>query len=73
MDPNAERDVIGYKVYRQVQQGAVELACPLTDPEVAECVDVSPPPEDNHYLRYWAVDVDRDPAGAERDGAASAS
>ena len=70
--PNAERDVIGYKVYRQTQGGTPELACPLSGPEVAECVDVSPPPEDNHYLRYWVVAVDRDPAGAERDGAASA-
>ncbi len=70
--PGPERDVVGYKVYRQALQGPLELACPLTDPEVAECVDVSPPPEDNHYLRYWVVAVDRDPAGAERDGAASA-
>ena len=41
--PNSERDVIGYRVYRQAKNGPVELACPLTDPEVAECVDPSPP------------------------------
>ncbi|MGH2838426.1 MAG: hypothetical protein ACRDJY_08780 [Thermoleophilaceae bacterium] len=70
--PSPERDVIGYRVYRQTQSGAVEPACPLTDPEVAECVDASPPPEDNHWLRYWVVGVDRDPAGAEREGAMSA-
>jgi hypothetical protein len=71
--PNAERDVIGYRVYRQAKNnGPVELACPLTDPEAAECVDPSPPPEDNQQLRYWVVGVDRDPAGADREGAASA-
>ena len=71
--PGPERDVIGYRVYRQAQgNGAVELACPLTKPEAGECVDPNPPPADNHWLRYWAVAVDRDPAGGERDGAASA-
>ena len=70
--PNAERDVIGYRVYREAQLGAVELACPLTKPEAGECVDPSPPPADNHWLRYWVVAVDRDPAGGEREGPASA-
>jgi hypothetical protein len=69
--PNSERDVIGYRVYRQPKNGAVELACPLSDPEVAQCVDPSPPVEDNTQLRYWVVAVDRDPAGAEREGAPS--
>jgi hypothetical protein len=71
--PTSERDVIGYRVYRQVQGGAVELACALTDPEASECVDPSPPVEDNKQLRYWVVGVDRDPAGAEREGALSAA
>ncbi len=49
----------------------MELACPLSDPEVAQCVDPSPPVEDHQQLRYWVVAVDRDPAGAEREGAPS--
>ena len=69
--PTAERDVIGYRVYRQAAGGPVELACPLTDPEASECVDPSPPAEVAQGLRYWAVGVDRDPAGAEREGASS--
>jgi hypothetical protein len=69
--PNSERDVIGYRVYRQAFQGPVELACPLTDPETSSCVDPSPPADDGHQLRYWVVAVDRDPAGAEREGAPS--
>lgn len=69
--PTAERDVIGYRVYRQAAGGPVELACPLTDPEASECVDPNPPAETSQALRYWAVGVDRDPAGAEREGASS--
>jgi type II secretory pathway pseudopilin PulG len=69
--PNSERDIIGYRVYRQIFKGATELVCPLTDPEVSSCVDPSPPVEDNTQLRYWVVAVDRDPAGAEREGAPS--
>jgi type II secretory pathway pseudopilin PulG len=70
--PTPERDVIGYRVYRQQQNGAIQLACPLTDPEVSECVDTSPPAEVNQPLWYWVVGVDRDPAGAEREGSPSA-
>ena len=71
--PTPERDVIGYRVYRQAKNGPVELACPLTDPEASECVDPTPPAESgNGWLRYWAVGVDRDPVGAEREGAMSA-
>jgi hypothetical protein len=70
--PTPERDVIGYRVYRQAAGGAVELACPLTNPEASECVDTSPPAETNQALKYWVVGVDRDPAGAEREGAPSA-
>ena len=71
--PTTERDVIGYRVYRQANGNApVELACPLTDPEASQCVDASPPTEVNPALWYWVVGVDRDPAGAEREGAQSA-
>jgi len=48
-----------------------EPSATLSDPEVAQCVDPSPPVEDHQQLRYWVVAVDRDPAGAEREGAPS--
>jgi len=71
--PTTERDVIGYRVYRQANGNApVELACPLTDADATQCVDTSPPTEVSQALWYWVVGVDRDPAGAEREGAPSA-
>ena len=63
--PNPERDVIGYRVYRQVAGGPVELACPQT--QESSCIDASPPLLDNRALTYWVVAIDRSPTGAERE------
>jgi len=65
--PNSERDVIGYRVYKQAKNGPVELACPLTEDN--SCIDPNPGLPTNDSLLYWAVAVDRDPSGAERESA----
>ena len=64
-----ERDVIGYRVYRQVAGGAPEVACEF----VAEptCTDASPPPRTPAALDYWVVAIDRDPQDQDREGAPS--
>jgi type II secretory pathway pseudopilin PulG len=66
---NPERDVIGYRVYKQATGGPVEVACPFT--EDSSCIDPAPGPETQSLL-YWVVAIDRDQAAAEREGEASA-
>jgi prepilin-type N-terminal cleavage/methylation domain-containing protein len=66
---NRERDVIGYRVFRQ-STGTAEVVCNLTSE--TSCVDAAPPPGAGGVLDYWVVAVDRDPDGAEREGAPSA-
>jgi len=69
-NPNPERDIVGYKVYRGVQMGAWTLACPLTTQ--TSCIDSSPPPLTFSNPLYYVVDaVDRDPAGNLREGPTS--
>jgi prepilin-type N-terminal cleavage/methylation domain-containing protein len=64
-----ERDVVGYRVYRQEANGPAEVVCDL----VAEttCVDSSPPPRTSAVLDYWVVAVDKDPQDQQREGAPS--
>jgi prepilin-type N-terminal cleavage/methylation domain-containing protein len=61
-----ERDVIGYRVYRQEGSGPVEVACTLVTQTT--CVDPSPPPRTGAVLDYWVVAIDKDPQDQEREG-----
>jgi len=71
-NPNPERDIVGYRVYRRVQSGTWTLACALTT--ATSCVDASPPGISfTDALQYEVVAVDRDPAGNLREGTASAA
>jgi type II secretory pathway pseudopilin PulG len=63
-----ERDVVGYRVYRQ-QSGSPVVACPFT--AETSCVDPSAPANTGVGLAYWVVAVER-VGTAEREGAASA-
>lgn len=65
-----ERDVIGYRVYRQLAGGAAEVACDFVT--APTCTDATPPPRTPTVLDYWAVAIDRDPQDQEREGDASA-
>jgi prepilin-type N-terminal cleavage/methylation domain-containing protein len=67
--PSKERDVLGYRVYRQEATGSAEVVCDLvTEPT---CVDASPPQRTGQVLDYWVVALDYDPAGGQREGAQS--
>jgi len=65
-----ERDVIGYRVYRQANSQAIsstpEVACEFT--AKPSCVDTAPPNQTGAPLEYWVVAIDRDAADAEREG-----
>jgi Prokaryotic N-terminal methylation motif len=63
-----ERDVIGYRVYRQ-SNGTATVACALTT-ETA-CVDSAAPASGAGVLDYWVLAVER-VDGVEREGTASA-
>jgi prepilin-type N-terminal cleavage/methylation domain-containing protein len=63
-----ERDVVGYRVYRE-GTGGLEVACDFTTKTT--CVDASPPERTGAALDYWVVALDQDPQGAEREGAPS--
>ena len=63
-----ERDVIGYRVYRDGGSGP-EIACDLTTETM--CVDASPPPRTGAVLDYWVVAIDKDPQDQNREGAPS--
>jgi type II secretory pathway pseudopilin PulG len=60
-----ERDVIGYRVYRQ-GTGAAEVVCEFTTEST--CVDATPPVRTGSPLDYWVVAIDRDPQDQEREG-----
>ena len=60
-----ERDVIGYRVYRQAA-GTVEVACDFT--AETTCVDPNPPPRTTAPLDYWVVPIDLDPQDQRREG-----
>jgi hypothetical protein len=66
---SAERDVIGYRVYRQAANGAAETVCSF----IAEttCIDSSPPARTSAALDYWVVAIDRDEQDQDREGAPS--
>jgi prepilin-type N-terminal cleavage/methylation domain-containing protein len=64
-----ERDVIGYRVYRDGGAGA-EVVCDVT--AETSCVDPSPPERTNAVLDYWAVAIDHDAQDQRREGAPSA-
>jgi fibronectin type 3 domain-containing protein len=66
---NRERDIVGYRVYRQPSGGQATLACPMSTK--TSCVDATPPAGGGSALEYWVVAVDRDPSGADREGAPS--
>jgi prepilin-type N-terminal cleavage/methylation domain-containing protein len=68
-NPNPERDVIGYHVYRNTGSGYTAITCGTSSTLItgSECLDspgVSNP-------SYKVVAVDRDPSGAVREGDAS--
>jgi Tfp pilus assembly protein PilV len=66
-----ERDVIGYRVYREAQgSGAPEVACEFTSETT--CVDTTAPARTGSALDYWVVAIDRDASDAEREGEPSA-
>jgi prepilin-type N-terminal cleavage/methylation domain-containing protein len=61
---SGERDVLGYRVYRE-GNGAPEVACDfVTD---AKCIDRNPPADTGAPLDYWVVAIDRDPQDQERE------
>jgi competence protein ComGC len=63
---NQEHDIVGYQVYRRLTSGgAATLVCPLT--QQTSCQDQSPPNQATLY--YYVVALDRDTAGAQRQGA----
>jgi prepilin-type N-terminal cleavage/methylation domain-containing protein len=67
---SAERDVIGYRVYREAANGVAEVVCDFT--VETTCIDGSPPARTNQTLDYWVVAIDRDAQDQDREGAPSA-
>lgn len=65
-----ERDVIGYRVYRETMSSGPEIVCNFTTETT--CIDTTPPQPTGAPLEYWAVAIDRDSADQEREGGASA-
>jgi type II secretory pathway pseudopilin PulG len=65
--PNSERDIVGYRAYRE--NGATDvLVC--SDTTATSCRDTSPPAG---VLQYYVVALDRNPAdGSPREGDQSA-
>jgi hypothetical protein len=63
-----ERDVIGYRVYRDGPAGP-EVACDFVTETT--CVDATPPPRTAAVLEYWVVAIDKDPQDQQREGAPS--
>jgi prepilin-type N-terminal cleavage/methylation domain-containing protein len=66
---NAERDVIGYRVYRQAAGGPVEMVCDFTTE--LTCIDSNPPARSTEVVDYWVVALDRDAQDQQREGAPS--
>ncbi len=65
---NPERDIEGYRVYRQPLLGSPVLVCALTT--ATSCQDISPP---GGAPSYFSVALDRTPGGDLREGDPSAS
>ena len=61
---NKERDIEGYRVYRQPSSGSAILVCPLQSD--TSCQDPSPPSDPS--LNYFVVAVDKDALGNLREG-----
>lgn len=61
--PNAERDIEGYRVYRDPEVGADVLICSLT--QSTSCQDAAPVAGS---ANYYLVAVDRNPGGNLREG-----
>jgi prepilin-type N-terminal cleavage/methylation domain-containing protein len=72
---NTEPDVIGYRVYRKAGDvlvpGCDFTSNPATDPMQTDCRDVNPPA--GATIDYYVVALDRDTAGAARQGGHSAT
>ena len=64
-----ERDVVGYRVYRQTQNGSAEVVCDFTTETT--CIDSAPPPRTGTVLDYWVVALDHDAQDQRREGAPS--
>lgn len=64
---NAERDILGYRVYRKVPLSSPVLVCPLT--KATSCRETSPPAGSH---TYYAVAVDSAPGDPAREGNPSA-
>jgi prepilin-type N-terminal cleavage/methylation domain-containing protein len=61
-----ERDVIGYRVYRQANGGTAEVVCDFTTETT--CIDSAPPARTGQPLDYWVVAIDKDPQDQRREG-----
>ena len=78
--PSTEGDVLGYRVYRGTSLTTMTPVCPASvsagqlipiDAD-SSCTDTSPPNYSKNAVLYYAVTaLDRDPAGALREGAVS--
>jgi type II secretory pathway pseudopilin PulG len=69
-DANSERDIIGYEV-RRLDASGTTVVCAVVDQRLdTSCTDSAPPAADP--LRYVVYAYDRDPAGVQREGDASA-
>lgn len=72
--PNRERDLVGYRVYRQPATGGSIQVCPgaAGATTTATSCQAAGQPADSS-LSYYVVGVDRNPAGALREGGVSAA
>jgi prepilin-type N-terminal cleavage/methylation domain-containing protein len=64
-----ERDVVGYRVYREASGGVAEVVCDFTTE--TSCIDTNPPARTAAALDYWVVALDHDPQDQRREGAPS--
>jgi Tfp pilus assembly protein PilV len=73
-NPNAARDIVGYRVYRVPATGSPVQVCPATSGDTvnATSCQASGEPGDDQ-LTYYVVAVDHDPSGTLREGPASDS
>jgi Tfp pilus assembly protein PilV len=65
----AERDIIGYQVFRKGTSGGPDVAipsCPIST--ATSCVDTSPPPASDGNVEYVVYAYDLDTAGIQRKG-----
>lgn len=64
-DASRDRDVVGYRVYRQSTTGQPVVVCEFT--EETSCVDAAAPAAAGGVLEYWAVAIE-EAAGVQREG-----